>query len=183
MRFELCPRRRWRPPSPTRERDSGRPGDGERLRRRGGKDRRLRLAGPSPKRLGSGWFFDRGIAVTAPNTSTRSETTPSRVRIRPPGVPPDLQPGHTQRPQTPERHNYGDFQVTPHGRYVVFTSVLPLTGYDNDGDYEVFRYDRKTGSPASPAIRRGPALGDSTLRRPASVSCRTGQSSSTPTTR
>ena len=38
-------------------------------------------------------------------------------------------------------HTYSDFQVTPNGHFASFSSLLPLTGYDNDGHYEVFRYD------------------------------------------
>jgi hypothetical protein len=38
-------------------------------------------------------------------------------------------------------HDYGDFQVTPDGRFAVFSSVLPLTGYDTNGHSEVYRYD------------------------------------------
>jgi hypothetical protein len=40
----------------------------------------------------------------------------------------------------------GDFQVTADGRYAVFVSKLPLTGYDNDGHIEVYRFDAQTGS-------------------------------------
>jgi hypothetical protein len=38
-------------------------------------------------------------------------------------------------------HSYGDFQVTPDGRFGAFSSTLPLTGYDNADFSEVFRYD------------------------------------------
>jgi hypothetical protein len=34
-----------------------------------------------------------------------------------------------------------DFEVTPSGSYAAFPSALPLTGYDNAGHREVFRYD------------------------------------------
>jgi sugar lactone lactonase YvrE len=37
-------------------------------------------------------------------------------------------------------HSYGDFQVTPDGDYAAFGSAVPLTGYDNHGHLEVFRY-------------------------------------------
>ena len=40
-----------------------------------------------------------------------------------------------------ETHSYGDFQVTPNGRYAVFSSALPLTGYENMGNSQLFRYD------------------------------------------
>jgi hypothetical protein len=34
-----------------------------------------------------------------------------------------------------------DFQITPDGRYAAFATTMPLTGYDNGGFVEVFRYD------------------------------------------
>jgi sugar lactone lactonase YvrE len=39
-----------------------------------------------------------------------------------------------------EMRRSGDFQVTPDGDFAVFTSKLPLTGYDNNGHAEVYRY-------------------------------------------
>jgi hypothetical protein len=62
-------------------------------------------------------------------------------------------------------HNYGDFQVTPGGDLAAFVSVLPLTGYDNDGHYEVFRYGTDDGElicvSCNPTNAR--AVGDSAL--------------------
>jgi hypothetical protein len=43
--------------------------------------------------------------------------------------------------QQAEVHNYGDIQVTPDGRYALFTSKLQLTGFDNRGLEEIYRYD------------------------------------------
>ena len=45
-----------------------------------------------------------------------------------------------QPPRQLEAHSYGDFQVTPNGRYAVFSSALPLTGYENMG-HSRLRYD------------------------------------------
>jgi DNA-binding beta-propeller fold protein YncE len=39
-----------------------------------------------------------------------------------------------------ERRTY-EFEVTPGGAAAVFTSTLPITGFDNGDQYEVFRYD------------------------------------------
>jgi hypothetical protein len=36
---------------------------------------------------------------------------------------------------------YGDFQLTPNGDVAVFTSTLSLTGFENVGHSEIFRYD------------------------------------------
>jgi hypothetical protein len=35
----------------------------------------------------------------------------------------------------------GDFQVAPNGQFAAFTSTVPLTGYQNSGFSEVYRYD------------------------------------------
>jgi hypothetical protein len=43
-----------------------------------------------------------------------------------------------------ERRHTGDFQVTPEGEFAVFTSALPLTGFENAGHREIFRYDTST---------------------------------------
>jgi hypothetical protein len=62
-------------------------------------------------------------------------------------------------------HNYGDFQVTPKGDFAAFASVLPLTGYDNGGHYELFRYGTDDGElicvSCNPTNAR--AVGDSAL--------------------
>ncbi len=64
-------------------------------------------------------------------------------------------------------HTYGDFQVTADGRYAAFASVEPLTGYDNGGYSEVFRYDAEDGSTvcASCNPTNARAVGSSTLPR------------------
>jgi hypothetical protein len=38
-------------------------------------------------------------------------------------------------------HVYGDFQVTPDGRFAAFATIRSLTDFDNGGFYETFRYD------------------------------------------
>jgi hypothetical protein len=40
----------------------------------------------------------------------------------------------------PGARNTADFQVTPSGEFAALTSTLPLSGYDNAGHREVFRY-------------------------------------------
>ena len=64
-----------------------------------------------------------------------------------------LEPGSNPRVDNPavvhavndaETHRYGDFQVTPNGRYAAFVSTLALTGYDTNGHAEVYRYDDDT---------------------------------------
>jgi hypothetical protein len=41
----------------------------------------------------------------------------------------------------PATRRTADFQTTPTADYAVFTAILPLTGFDSAGHYEVFRYD------------------------------------------
>ena len=41
--------------------------------------------------------------------------------------------------------SFGDVQVTPDGRYVAFSSRVPLTGYPTNGNEEIYRYDTQTG--------------------------------------
>lgn len=62
-------------------------------------------------------------------------------------------------------HSYGDFQVTPDGSYAVFASTQPLTGYENGGRFEVFRYAPASGELvcASCDPTNAAALGDASL--------------------
>ena len=83
----------------------------------------------------------------------------------PPILPHDLTPttrSSSTASAPPATRNTADFQVTPSGDYAVFTSALSLTGYDNAGHREVFRYDAADRQPryAPPATRP-------TSRRPA----------------
>ena len=45
---------------------------------------------------------------------------------------------------SPSIRHTADFQVTPNGNDAVFTSTLPLTGYQNASHREVYRYDAPT---------------------------------------
>jgi hypothetical protein len=62
------------------------------------------------------------------------------------------------------RHT-ADFQTTPAGDASVFASTLPLTGYANEGYFEVFRYDTAADEVVcvSCAITNAPAKGDASL--------------------
>jgi hypothetical protein len=42
--------------------------------------------------------------------------------------------------------NAGTSEVSPSGRYLVFTTGQQLTGYDNAGHHEIYRYDAQTAS-------------------------------------
>jgi hypothetical protein len=85
-----------------------------------------------------------GVAAGAGNVYVASR---SPVEIRsygPPVVPSDPlvdNPLVIDSVSTADVRKLGNFQVAPAGDNAVFTSVLPLTGYDNATHREVFRYD------------------------------------------
>ena len=47
---------------------------------------------------------------------------------------------------SPEARHTADFQVAPNGEFAVFTSTLPLTGFESAGHEELYRYDAAPGS-------------------------------------
>jgi hypothetical protein len=57
-------------------------------------------------------------------------------------------------------------EASPHGRYLAFLSLAPLTGYDNGGFSEAFLYDSATGRLSCVSCNPSgePPLGFSTLR-------------------
>jgi hypothetical protein len=62
-------------------------------------------------------------------------------------------------------HSYEDFQLTPDGRYALFGSSVPLTGFLTQGHKEIYRYDAHTDSvkcPSCPASGAVPST-DTTL--------------------
>ncbi len=61
--------------------------------------------------------------------------------------------------------NTGDFEVSPSGKYAVFTSAMPLTGYNNAAHREVFRFDASTGQLACASCNPTgeEAIGEATL--------------------
>jgi hypothetical protein len=64
-----------------------------------------------------------------------------------------------------DRRGYEDFQVTPSGDFALFASAAPLTGFPNEGNSEIFRYDssgRILACPSCAPTRAAPA-GDSVL--------------------
>jgi hypothetical protein len=101
------------------------------------------------QRFGSGSMgsTSRGVAVNT-NTHHVYATTGSTVvdfGYEPlPFVPID-NPAVRHGVDQAEANRYSDFQVTPDGHYAAFASLLPLTGYDSDDRYEVFRYDAAEG--------------------------------------
>jgi hypothetical protein len=61
-------------------------------------------------------------------------------------------------------HHFGDFQVTPDGRYALFSSPVALTGYQNLGHYELYRYDSQSKALACPSCAPTGAVGSSDVK-------------------
>jgi hypothetical protein len=61
-------------------------------------------------------------------------------------------------------HHFGDFQVTPDGHYALFSSPVSLTGYQNLGHYEIYRYDAQSDSLACPSCAPTGAVGNSDVK-------------------
>lgn len=97
-------------------------------------------------KLGCGALGSRGVAV---NKTTHhlyaSCFAPSVVKefgYEVPAFTPVDNPAILHATAQAETHSYGDFQVTPEGRYAAFPTTQPLTaGYDNAGHQELYRYD------------------------------------------
>jgi hypothetical protein len=61
-------------------------------------------------------------------------------------------------------HDYEDFQVTPDGRYALFSSPVPLTGYQNLGHFELYRYEAESDELACPSCAPTNAVGNSDVK-------------------
>jgi hypothetical protein len=59
---------------------------------------------------------------------------------------------------------FGDFQVTPDGHFALFSSPVPLTGYQNLGHQEIYRYDAEAESLACPSCAPTGAVGNSDVK-------------------
>jgi sugar lactone lactonase YvrE len=64
-------------------------------------------------------------------------------------------------------HSYGDFQITPNGRYAVFNSDQSLTGFPTLGFTQIYRYDSATSQLdcVSCAPTGAPSLSNTSLPR------------------
>lgn len=94
----------------------------------------------SPESLGAN---SRGVAVNAENGHVYAPVGPSIVEfgIEPVPYEPIDNPAVAHGVRDSGTHSYEDFQISPDGRYALFSSVVPLTGYPNQGHSELFRYD------------------------------------------
>ena len=120
--------------------------------------------------FGSGSIAEsRGVAVNGTTKHVYASTGSKIVEFgaeQAPYLPID-NPAVLHAVVTADTHTYGDFQTTADGRFAAFGSLQPLTGYDNDGHYEVFRYAADVGTltcaSCNPTNAR--AQGSSTLPR------------------
>lgn len=99
--------------------------------------------------VGSGLLsHTSGVAVNAagdlfvgnPGRGNVDEFGPSE----PDPLPQIVNPAVEDAVSSPSVRHTADFQVTPSGRYAIFSSVLPLTGTEAAGHSEIFRYDAGT---------------------------------------
>ena len=129
------------------------------------------------QRFGSGDIGSesRGVAINAATKHVYALTGSSIVDFgfeTAPYIPID-NPAIRHGVDRGEVHSYGDFEVTPDGRYAVFPSLLPLTGYDSNDRMRCSATTRRQGvrlrllqpdeRPRLKAIRRS---------RPAASACR-----------
>ena len=112
-----------------------------------------------------------GSISLAADSGTLAISNPGQTNVAmfgPPVVPPDPS---TDNPlvidsvSSAGTRNTADFQVNPSGNDAVFTSTLPLTGYDNAAHREVFRYDAPTDTLDCPSCNPTgeQATGEATL--------------------
>jgi hypothetical protein len=97
---------------------------------------------------GAGVFSNsHGVAVRSSTghvyVSAKSAGTISEFGRRDPSYEPVDDPAVVHGVRSAATFSYADFQVSPNGRYAAFASPLPLTGYQNLGNSEIFRYDSK----------------------------------------
>jgi DNA-binding beta-propeller fold protein YncE len=102
--------------------------------------------------LSCGEIGSRGVAVnSATHHVYASCFYPSAIRefgYEPIPFTPVDYPAILHATRQAAKHVYGDFQVTPDGRYAIFSTTRPLlAGYDDNGHYEVYRYDSAAGEP------------------------------------
>jgi hypothetical protein len=114
--------------------------------------------------IGAGFISNSiGVAADAGVLEVTNRGTTNVASYGPaviPGDPETDNPLVIDSVSSPSTRYTGDFEVSPSGDDAVFTSTLPLTGYENLGHREIYRYDapsdrvdcsscNPTGEPAS----------------------------------
>ena len=115
--------------------------------------------------LGGALSNSSGVAVSSSNhhvyATSGKQTITEFGYVIPPYRPIDHR-GVVHGVQRAGTHSFGDFQVTPAGRFAAFESLLPLTGAANHGHYEIYRYE--TAGDELECISCGPSnAGDAQL--------------------
>jgi hypothetical protein len=117
------------------------------------KGNQIAVFDPSGKLLqefGSGFLGSesRGIAVNGNNGKAYAPSGEVLVEFGVEPVPyiPIDQPGIRHGVFQAGVHSFEDFQVSPDGRYAAFSSAVPMTGTENQGFVNVFRYDADVDS-------------------------------------
>ncbi len=145
------------------------PENGDRYINRGDRIEWTDSAGNLIGQFGSGEISaSQGVAVNATSkhvyVSTGSEVI--EYGFKPGAYHPIDNPAIMHAVDQAGIHHYGDFQVTPSGRYAVFVSAQPLdSGFLNESHVEVYRYavDDEALECASCTPTNAPATGDASL--------------------
>ena len=85
----------------------------------------------------------RGVAVnqTSKRVFAANGSNIVEFGVAPAPYDPVDHPAVEHAVQAASDHRYGDFQVTPDGRYAMFATLVPADDYDNAGFYMLYRYD------------------------------------------
>ena len=139
------------------------------LQRRRKRDRRLRLRGQRIATIGSSASLgsnSNGVAVNAETKETFALNGSNVVKFGYEVVPyePIDNPAVIHGVSDAAVHSFGDFQVTPDGRYALFSSPVPLTGYQTLGHSEIYRYDAQSDTLACASCAPTGAVGNSDVK-------------------
>lgn len=93
-------------------------------------------------------YQSRGLAIDAQSGAVYASNESNVVSFGDEPVPyaPIENPAAIHGVTQPGTHEYSDFQVSADGRFAIFGSVIPLTGYENFGHSEIYRYDAEAES-------------------------------------
>jgi hypothetical protein len=126
----------------------------------GGQLARYSAAGVLIQKFGSGAIASsKGVAINAASKHVYATSGANIVEFGVAEAPfrPIASPAVLHGSEQSGVHSFGDFQVTPDGRYAAFASTQPVTGYPSFGYYEIYRYDTADGALACASC--SPTLG------------------------
>lgn len=123
---------------------SGDPANGDLYIDQGAEIERYDSSGNLIQKFGSGSLsVSKGVAVNATTKHVYATSGNNIVEFGTAEVPyhPIDQPGVIEGVKHNGVHSFGGFQVSADGRFVAFSSTVPLTGYPTFGHSEIYRYD------------------------------------------